>query len=135
MLGGVACFSALLFLWIVLDSWSDDGVFGVLGIAGLSYGQITTAVYLNISITDFLTLFSARTGDKFFWESTPAPILLGAGVFSLATSTIVACVWPASYPDDVYTLGLAYRAPYWLPVMIWGYCLVWWLIQVNFLSN
>eukprot|EP01040_Poterioochromonas_malhamensis_P021901 gene21901-26526_t len=44
-------------------------------------------------------------------------------------STVLACVWPASYPDDVYTIGLLYRAPYALPVYIWLYCIVWWFIQ------
>jgi H+-transporting ATPase len=134
VMGGVACFSALLWLWIVLDSWSSTGVFGILGVQGLSYGQVTTAVYLNISVTDFLTLFSARTGELFFWETAPGPILLFAGCFSLMLSTIVACAWPSSYPDDVYTLGLARREPYSLPVFIWLYCLFWWVVQVSKLS-
>jgi H+-transporting ATPase len=131
VMGGVACFSALLFLYIVLDSWSPTGVFGVLGVEGLSYGQITTAVYLNISVTDFLTLFSARTGELFFWETAPGPILLFAGIFSLTISTVVACVWPSSYPDDIYTLGLSRREPYSLPFFIWLYCVFWWIVQVR----
>jgi H+-transporting ATPase len=130
VLGGIACLSSLLFLWIVLDSWSSNGIFQTFGIAGLSYGQITTAVYLNISVTDFLTLFSARTGPKHFWEIYPATILFAAGAFSLILSTVFACMWPAYYPDDVYTLGLARREPYLLPVYIWLYCLVTWFIQV-----
>jgi H+-transporting ATPase len=129
VLGGVACVSALIFLYICLDSWSDNGLFGMLGIPGLSYGQITTAVFLNIAVTDFLTLFSARTGENFFWHISPAPILFGAGMFALAASTILACSWPSSYPDDVYTLGMARRAPYYLPVLVWVYCIFWWFIQ------
>jgi H+-transporting ATPase len=131
VLGGVACLSALIFLYILLDSWSDTGLFGYLGMPGLSYGQITTGVYLNISVTDFLTLFTARTGEKFFWEIAPSPILFAAGMFALTASTILACVWPPSYIDDVYTLGLARRKPYYLPVLIWIYCVVWWFIQVS----
>ena len=34
----------------------------------LSYGQIQAFMYLKISITDFLTLFSARTADQWFWQ-------------------------------------------------------------------
>jgi H+-transporting ATPase len=130
-LGGVACLSSLLLLWILLDSWNASGVFQQLNLAGLSYGQITTSIYLKVSVSDFLTLFSARTGDNFFWSSQPAPILIGAGVFALSISTILACVWPASYMDGIYTLGLAYHDPYYLPVLIWVYCLVWWIIQVR----
>lgn len=129
VLGGIACLSALIFLWMVLDSWNDSGVFQTVGLPGLSYGQITTAIYLNISVTDFLTLFSARTGDRFFWEQGPAPVLLAAAMFALSASTILACVWPPSYPDGVYTLGLARRAPYELPVYIWMYCVFWWIVQ------
>lgn len=129
VLGGVACISSLLLLYILLDSWSPSGVFQTLGLEGLSYGQITTAIYLKVSISDFLTLFSARTGDDWFWSNAPAPILLGAGCIALTMSTVLACVWPASYPDDVYTIGLLYRAPYALPVYIWLYCIVWWFIQ------
>jgi H+-transporting ATPase len=130
VLGGVACCSALFFLWCLLDSWSPTGVFGLMGIPGLSYGQITTATFLNIAITDFLTLFTARTGENFFWlDKPPSPILLAAGMFATSASTILACVWPPTYPDDVYTLGMARRAPYYLPVIVWIYCIIWWFIQ------
>jgi H+-transporting ATPase len=45
-------------LWGLLDSW-NSGLFG-----GVSFGQITTAIYLKVSISDFLTLFSARTNEN-----------------------------------------------------------------------
>ena len=70
-----------------------------LGLGDLGFGQIVTAIYLKVSISDFLTLFSARTGDQFFWSSQPAPILMAACVFSLSISTIIACTWPDTYPD------------------------------------
>ena len=62
-------------------------------------------------------------------STRPANILLGAASVALSTSTILACVWPASEPDGIYTLGLGYRPPYALPVYIWLYCLFWWLVQ------
>jgi H+-transporting ATPase len=105
VLGGVACISSLLLLWVMLDSWSDTGLFHYLNIEGLSYGQITTAIYLKVSVSDFLTLYSSRTGNSWFWSSTPAPILVGAGAIALSVSTILACYWPSSYPDGIYTLG------------------------------
>jgi len=131
VLGGVACISSLWLLYILLDSWSADGLFQGLGLPGLSYGQITTAIYLKVSISDFLTLFSARTGENWFWSNAPAPILFGAACVALSTSTILACTWPASYPDGVYTLGLLYRQPYLMPLYIWIYCIAWWFIQVR----
>ena len=52
------------------------------GLGNLSYGQITTAVYLKVSVSDFLTLFSSRTGGNWFWSSRPSSILFGAGTCS-----------------------------------------------------
>jgi H+-transporting ATPase len=129
VMAAVACLSSLLLLYMLLDSWAANGVFGILNIPGLSYGQITTSIYLKVSVSDFLTLFSARTGDDWFWTSRPAPILMYAACFALSCSTIVACSLPSSYPDGVYTLGLERRAPYFLPVYIWLYCIGWWFIQ------
>mmetsp|Transcript_19959 Transcript_19959/g.33403 ORF Transcript_19959/g.33403 Transcript_19959/m.33403 type:complete len:906 (+) Transcript_19959:83-2800(+) len=123
VLAAVACISSLLLLWALLDSW-NNGLFG-----GLSYGQITTCIYLKVSISDFLTLFSARTNETWFWTTAPAPILLGAGTLALTLSTIIACSWPTTYPDGVYTMGLARRKPYELPVYIWLYCIGWWFVQ------
>jgi H+-transporting ATPase len=105
VLGGVACISSLLLLWAMLDSWSESGVFAMLGIEGLSYGQITTAIYLKVSVSDFLTLYSSRTGSNWFWSSRPANILLAAGAVALSLSTVLACYWPSSYPDGIYSLG------------------------------
>ncbi|KAJ1431495.1 HAD-like domain-containing protein, partial [Ochromonadaceae sp. CCMP2298] len=123
VLAAVACLSSLIMLWGLLDSWNS----GFLG--GVSIGQITTSMYLKVSISDFLTLFSARTNEDWFWTTAPAPILLGAGCLALTISTILACVWPPSYPDGIYTLGLARRQPYELPVYIWLYCIGWWFVQ------
>lgn len=132
VLAAVACISSLLILYLALESWDENSVFQVWNIGGLSYGQITTMIYLKISISDFLTLFSARTGDHWFWTSMPAPILMCAGGLALSLSTIIACSWPDTHPDGVYTLGLGRRDPKELAVYIWVYCLVWWFIQDAF---
>lgn len=129
VLAAVACLSSLILLYGLLDSHSDSGWFHAWEIRGMSYGQVTTAIYLKISISDFLTLFSARTGDKWFWESMPSPILLAGAFCALTVSTILAATWPASNPDKIYSLGLARRKPEEMVVYIWIYCLVWWLIQ------
>merc|ERR1719201_1574367 len=103
VLAAVALISSIVLLHMCLNSW-DSGAFG-----GLSYGQITATIYLKVSISDFLTLFSARTNENWFWTTAPAPILMGAGCLALTTSTIIACTWPPSCPDGVYTEGLGRR--------------------------
>eukprot|EP00605_Chrysophyceae_sp_TOSAG23-4_P002329 GSChrysophyteH1.ASY1.ANO1.2575.1 assembled CDS len=104
LLAFVALLSSLLLLYWGLDSWRPDG-----------YGQLATMMYLKVSISDFLTLFSARTHDGYFWSSTPSPILIGAACFALALSTLLAC-----------GLGSGVGA---LPVYVWLYCIFWWVLQ------
>lgn len=130
VLAGVACVSSLLLLWFSLDSWRAGSVYQYIGLGGLSYGQITTSIYLKVSVSDFLTLFSSRGGSDWFWSTRPAVILLMAAAAALSCSTILACLWPSSNPDGIYSLGLTRRKPYALFVYIWLYCIVWWFIQV-----
>ena len=129
VLAAVALGSSLLILAVTLESWEANGVFQKWGIGGLSYGQIITTIYLKVSISDFLTLFSARTGDNFFWTSRPANILIGAACLALSASTIIACAWPPSNPDGIYAIGLARVQPYALAAYIWAYCIFWWFVQ------
>jgi H+-transporting ATPase len=129
VLAAVSCLSSLILLYLSLSSWESHNVYQAFGLGGLSYGQITTTIYLKVSVSDFLTLFSARTGPNWFWTTPPAGILVGAAFLALATSTILAIVWPDSTPDNVPTLGLGLRKPYELVIYIWIYCIVWWFVQ------
>ena len=132
VLASVACVSSLLLLSMSLNSWQEGSIYQRIGLGGISYGQVTTSIYLKVSVSDFLTLFSARAGEEWFWSSRPSPILLGAGALALATSTALACLWPLSRPDGIPTLGLLRRGNnHILPVYIWIYCIVWWFIQVH----
>ena len=129
VLAAVACLSSLLLLWALLTSNEPGSFFQVVGLGGLNYGQITASIYLKVSVSDFLTLFSARTGEHWFWESMPHRIVAIAAGVALTTSTIIACLWPMSYPDGVETEGLLYESPRSLFVWIWIYCIVWWFVQ------
>lgn len=129
VLAGVACVSSLLLLYLSLDSWQPNSFYQWIGFGGVSYGQVTTSIFLKVAVSDFLTLFSARAGEDWFWTSRPAPILLAAGAFALSTSTVFACVWPRSKPDGIPTLGLSRQSPHLLPLWIWGYCILWWFVQ------
>lgn len=125
----VALVSSLWILYMALDSWRDGSTLKDMGIGELSYGQVTTIMYLKVSISDFLTLFSARTHDGFFWSSMPSPILLVAAGFSLTLSTLLACFWPTSHVDNQYVVGLADREPKGMAVYVWLYCIFWWFVQ------
>jgi H+-transporting ATPase len=139
ILAGVACVSSLMLLWMALDSWKnyESSWFNAMGLPKTDYPHLITMIYLKISISDFLTLFAARTQDKPFFAYRPSGILLGGAGFSLSLSTCVASFWPESSPDDIKSIGLAMdtagvppsTAQHLMPLFVWAYCLLWWFIQ------
>ncbi|KAK9839605.1 hypothetical protein WJX81_000469 [Elliptochloris bilobata] len=129
VLGLVACLSSLLLLWACLDAPNPGSAFQRLGLPAVEYGKIITLIYLKVSISDFLTLFSSRT-TGFFWSSRPGGLLLGAALFSLSLSTVLACAWPAvTVHPNIPVLGLARGEHRWGALLVWIYCLAWWVIQ------
>jgi H+-transporting ATPase len=130
VLAAVACGSSLLLLWCALDSNNPHGVFQAgFGLPRMAYSEIVMMIYMKVSISDFLTLFSART-RSFFFTAKPGPLLLAGGLVALSISTILACTWPAQDLDSVPISGLAVTGNYHLwPLWIWIYCIIWWLIQ------
>lgn len=127
VLGGVSCISSLMLLHYLLDSWNTEGLLHKIGIQNVQYGQIITSIYLKVSVSDFLTLFSARTGSRFFWTIRPAPTLLIGGIVALSISSLLAIFWPDSEPDGILTEGLLNETE--LFVFVWIFCLIFWLIQ------
>eukprot|EP00899_Mesostigma_viride_P002122 jgi/Mesvir1/11910/Mv00250-RA.1 len=121
VLGSVAMCSSLVLLYWSLDFYDPNrGFLRKLGLSAPSYGEVQSAIYLKVSISDFLTLFAART-TSFFWTSRPAPILLVAGCLAMAVSTIFSVTWPFGDGMD----GLNWT---WV-VFVWVYCVIWFLIQ------
>ncbi len=57
----------------------------------VEYGQIITLIYLKVSLSDFLTLFSCRTQESFFWTIEPGKPLMAAVFVSLTISTFLSC--------------------------------------------
>jgi H+-transporting ATPase len=130
VLGAVACFSSLALLWACLDSWNPDGVIKKLGMAGdMNYGQITTIIYMKVSVSDFLTLFSSRGGEGWFWEIKPAPILIGAAFIALGLSTTLALAWPKGSLDNVPIEGLALGNHAMMALYTWIYAILCWFLQ------
>jgi H+-transporting ATPase len=127
VLGMVSCISSLILLHFLLDSWNEDGFMQKLGMSGVQYGQVITSIYLKVSVSDFLTLFSARTGSSFFWKVAPAPMLFAGGVIALTLSSVLSIVWPDGSLDGIPVLGL--QSDMGLFVFVWLYSLFFWGIQ------
>jgi H+-transporting ATPase len=125
----VAMISSVNLLHILLHSWDEGSMMRSLGLGGISYGKITSSIYLKVSVSDFLTLFSARAGGDWFFMVKPAPILLFGAMIALTCSTCFAMFWPKSYPDNIQTEGLVRSPPYMLEVFVWAWSLVWWFVE------
>jgi H+-transporting ATPase len=74
-------------------------------------------IYLNLSIGGHLTVFVARTRGS-FWSVKPARILLFAVAGTQVMATLIAVYGFLMTPLGWYYAGI-----------VWGYCLVLFLIQ------
>jgi H+-transporting ATPase len=127
-LGAVACFSSLILLHFGLDSWNESSLFQTWGIGSLHYGQIVNMIFLKVAVSDILTLFSARTADKFFFQRKPHPVLLICAIIALCLSTTLACAWPEGTLDHVPVFGLGYKGEK-IALWVWIYCVIVFFIQ------
>lgn len=127
VLGAVSCGSSLLLLYFLLDSWNPNSFFESIGMKTVEYGQIITSIYLKVSVSDFLTLFSSRTGRHFFWQITPGLMLVTGGIIALLISSVLAIFWPKSTLDGIPVEGL--KLDMGLFGFVWIYCLLFWFIQ------
>lgn len=127
-LGIVACASSLLLLHLAMNSTaiaSSIPFLGTIGFNSLSYGQVITIMYLKVSLSDFMTLFSARTGVDPFFSTAPSAIVSGAGMLAVTASTLIALFWPfhEDGPDAGAPISIA------ICTFVWIYCIVWFFIQ------
>jgi H+-transporting ATPase len=101
VMAAVAMGSSLLLLGAALDSNNPEGTFAQIGIPPMEYGKIVTMIYLKVSLSDFLTLFSCRTQELPFWAVRPGkPLMVAVGV-SLGISTLLATFWPEGNLDGL----------------------------------
>jgi len=89
----------------------------------LPYDQLLMLMYLKISISDFLTLFAARTRGPFY-ERAPSPLLFAAFLVATVSASLVATL--GTVHDNTYPMGhITARAC----IFVWFYNLVFFLIQ------
>ena len=136
VLGLVSMGTSLLMLWAALDSPSCGSLFEEWGLPVPAYGQIVTMIYLKVSLSDFLTLFAARTSPGGFWSHRPGVILFAAAT---RRPRHFYDLWAASGPRDrstacrsrdstsTWTTGTpTYNL--W-PLWVWIYCIVFFFVQ------
>uniref|UniRef100_A0A7S3ZC55 Plasma membrane ATPase n=1 Tax=Lotharella globosa TaxID=91324 RepID=A0A7S3ZC55_9EUKA len=123
VLGFVAMLESVVLLLIGFsagDKASGSGLNHVFFQNGsASYGNVQSFMFLNLCLSDFITVFAARTRGWFFTRR-PAMTLLGAGcIATLAMTFISTC---ASFGGmERITASTAF--------MVWVYVIIWFLIQ------
>ena len=139
VLGMVACASSLFLLVGCLhyNMRRPSEMVSFIGSNGqnfLTWYEVRTIIYLKVSISDFLTLFSART-RTWFWERTLGGPLLIAACVALTISTIFSLFWdkiflPATLGESAFMVGLENSKG--AVICVWLYCILWWVIQDGF---
>lgn len=119
-LGFVAVASSMLLLHWSLDSYNEDSFLASLGMQPVPYKHVMTLVYLKISLSDFMTVFTART-QSYFFTRAPGKLLFGAAMVATGASTVLSLRWPFGDTMESLSPGLAF--------FVWVYCAVWFLIQ------
>jgi len=95
VLGFIAFISSLILLLLCLDNMNshDKNVFlNAFGIEAMRYGEILTIIFMKVSISNFLTVFSART-MSWFWTRMPGKLLFSADMFGIVVCLFLSCYW------------------------------------------
>ena len=133
-LGLMACISSLILVaYLMHANASHPGdfmgnVFGSSGRNYVSWYEVRTIIYLKVSISDFLTLFSARTHGPFYERALGRPLAIAAAA-ALTCSTLLSLFWgdifaslSGSYMESLrYSKGAV--------LATWLYCILWWFVQ------
>lgn len=124
VIGVIAMASSLILLSMGLSSHESGSFMNWLGgaCADMTFGEIVTMMYLKIALSDYLTLFNART-KGYCWLSTPSKVLVGAAVFSLLASTFLAAYWPEN--DELEMQPIAWE----VVLFVWVYTFLWSFLQ------
>ena len=91
--------------------------------------ELRTIIYLKVSISDFLTLFCARTRTWFFMRRV-GKLLGGAAVIAMTMSTLLSLFWDSIFGGlgaSANMQGLRFSNG--ACISVWIYCLVWFIFQ------
>jgi H+-transporting ATPase len=132
--GGVAFVSSVVLLLLGLNNMDEDNREWLLegfGIERWSYGEVLTAIWLKVSISDYLTLWGART-NSYVWSRRPGNLLLAAFILATTVSTFLGAYWflnLAGAEGESNTIpdmkSLSWKAVGW----IWAFNLIFFVFQ------
>ncbi|OMJ86538.1 hypothetical protein SteCoe_11957 [Stentor coeruleus] len=95
ILGSVSFFSSTAFLYFTLshmDCNEPNMILDYLSLPCMSYGEVLTGVFLKISISNYLAIFSVRSKNMFFM-SFPGIAVTCASILALISTTLISKYW------------------------------------------
>jgi H+-transporting ATPase len=134
VLGGVALISSLIMLMLALSNMYDNQpnlFLNAFDIPSFSYGEVLTVIYLKVSISDFLTIYAART-SWFFWSRKPSKVLNAACIVATLAATFMSAYWYLNFNTGESSSG---SVPNMKPIswrlvgFIWGLNIIFFIIQ------
>mmetsp|Transcript_13435 Transcript_13435/g.25309 ORF Transcript_13435/g.25309 Transcript_13435/m.25309 type:complete len:352 (-) Transcript_13435:37-1092(-) len=134
VLGGVALISSLIMLMLALSNMWDNQpnlFLNAFDIPAFSYGEVLTVMYLKVSISDFLTIYAART-SWFFWSRRPSKVLNGACIVATLAATFMSAYWYLNFNTGEQSSG---SIPDMKPIswklvgFVWGLNVIFFIIQ------
>jgi len=138
-LGLVACLSSMVLIALAVmsgdlhNSAADPGWLAKLmkthnGV--VTWGEVQTMMYLKISLSDFLTVFAARTRSWFF-ERRPGYALLTAFCFATGSSTLLSLFWPMKDNNNknLHNVAMHPLKDSMAALVVWVYCILWFFLQ------
>ena len=134
VLGIVACISSLILVAYCMHAnvfHPGDFMGNVFGASGRNYitwYEVRTIIYLKVSVSDFLTLFSARTKSWFFERRLSTPLAIAA-TFALTASTLLALFWGDMFINLSGAYMQSMRFSKGAVLATWLYCILWWFVQ------
>jgi len=130
--GGIALVSSIILLLTSLDNLDSrhpDPFYDAFGIPVFRYGECLTAIYMKVALSDFLTLFAART-NSWFWSRKPGNILLFAFIFATTCATFFSVYWFFNFSNgDSGNIPDMKPVSWKLAGFIWGYDIVFFMLQ------
>ena len=107
-----------------MDSRHPNSIFEYFDIPALSYGQILTAVFLKVSISNYLTIFCVRT-QSWMILSLPGTMLGISGATAMIITTLLSKYWVLNIrPKNSAVIANLGSIPWNLIGLIWVFCII-----------
>mmetsp|Transcript_24554 Transcript_24554/g.4080 ORF Transcript_24554/g.4080 Transcript_24554/m.4080 type:complete len:138 (+) Transcript_24554:2197-2610(+) len=108
---------------------SPNAFFDGFGIDRFEYGEVLTVIYLKVSLSDFFTVFAARTND-FFWSRKPGKALLIAFIVATMCATFLSVYWFLNLSGNDNSNIPDMKPVSWkVAGFIWGFNLIFFMLQ------